>query len=108
MPTSPKQLAYKGFESIESLRRSQGFVGRERAHPHHDPETGGAFGAVCAGWLLRARCTTAKHGRSISIHEHERLLREVRAQARTPEFKQAYPTRSSAASIISWTATNRG
>ena len=49
------------------------------------------FGAVCADCPLRARCTTAKDGRSMSIHEHEALLRAARAQARTPEFKQAYP-----------------
>ncbi|WP_418303234.1 transposase [Mycobacterium intracellulare] len=50
------------------------------------------FGAVCAECPLRSRCTTAKDGRSMSIHPHEQLLRAARAQARTPEFKQAYPT----------------
>ena len=66
------------------------------------------FGAVCADCPLRLRCTTAKDGRSMSIHPHEALLRRARAQARTPEFQQAYPTRSSVERIISWTATNRG
>ena len=36
------------------------------------------------------------------------LLRAARAQARTPEFKQAYPTRSAIERIISWTATQNG
>jgi len=27
----------------------------------------------------------------MTIHPHERLLRAARAQARTPEFKNAYP-----------------
>jgi len=66
------------------------------------------FGAVCAHCPLRARCTTAKDGRSMSIHEHEQLLRAARAQARTPEFKQDYPTRSVVERIIAWTATSRG
>jgi hypothetical protein len=66
------------------------------------------FGALCAGCPLRARCTTAKDGRSMSIHPHEELLRAARAQARTCEFQQAYPTRSIVERIISWTATNRG
>ena len=52
------------------------------------------FGAACAGCPLRERCTTARTGRSMTIHPHEGLLRAARAQARTPEFKRAYPTRS--------------
>ena len=66
------------------------------------------FGAACAGCPLRGRCTTAKDGRSMTIHPHEDLLRAARAQARTPEFKQAYPTRSMVERIISWTATQNG
>src|SRR6266568_228345 len=63
------------------------------------------FGAACAGCPLRGRCTTAKDGRSMTIHPHEGLLRAARAQARTPEFKRAYPTRASIERVISWTAT---
>ena len=44
----------------------------------------------------------------MSIHPHEQLLRAARAQARTPEFQAAYPTRSAVERIVSWTATNRG
>jgi hypothetical protein len=66
------------------------------------------FGAACAGCPLRQRCTTAKDGRSMTIHPHEDLLRAARAQARTPQFKQAYPTRSAIERIISWTATQNG
>jgi hypothetical protein len=66
------------------------------------------FGAACAGCPLRGRCTTAKDGRSMTIHPHEDLLRAARAQARTPEFKQAYPTRSAIERIIAWTATQNG
>jgi Transposase DDE domain/Transposase domain (DUF772) len=66
------------------------------------------FGAACASCPLRPRCTTAKDGRSMTIHPHEDLLRAARAQARTPEFKRAYPTRSAIERIIAWTATCHG
>jgi Transposase DDE domain len=66
------------------------------------------FGAACAACPLRARCTTAKDGRSMTIHPHERLLRAARAQARTQAFKQAYPTRSMIERVIAWTATCNG
>jgi len=66
------------------------------------------FGAVCAACPLRQRCTTAKDGRSMTIHPHEDLLRAARAQACTDDFKKAYPTRSAIERIISWTATCNG
>ncbi|MFV0494509.1 transposase [Mycobacterium sp.] len=66
------------------------------------------FGRLYADCPLRARCTTAADGRSMSIHPHEQLLRAARAQARTPEFKADYPTRSSVERIIAWVATHRG
>ena len=59
------------------------------------------FGAACAGCPLRERCTTARDGRSMTIHPHEELLRAARAQARTDDFKKAYPTRSAIERIIS-------
>jgi IS5 family transposase len=66
------------------------------------------FGAACAGCPLRDRCTAAKDGRTMTIHPHEGLLRAARAQARTSEFRQAYPTRSAVERIIAWTATRSG
>ena len=66
------------------------------------------FGALCSDCPLRARCTTAKDGRSMTIHPQEGLLRAARAQARTPEFRQAYPTRSMIERVIAWTATQNG
>jgi hypothetical protein len=65
-------------------------------------------GAACAACPLRDRCTTAAGGRSMTIHPYDGLLRAARAQARTPEFKQAYPTRSSIERTIAWTATQNG
>lgn len=66
------------------------------------------FGVACATCPLRERCTTAKDGRSMTIHPHDGLLRAARAQARTGEFKKAYPTRSMIERVISWTATQNG
>jgi Transposase DDE domain len=66
------------------------------------------FGALCGDCPLRSKCTTAKDGRSMTIHPHEGLLREARAQGRTEEFRQAYPTRSMVERVISWTATQNG
>ena len=37
------------------------------------------FGIACRGCPLRARCTTAKDGRTLHLHEHEDLLRAARA-----------------------------
>src|SRR5260221_182769 len=66
------------------------------------------FGQLCAGCPLRTRCTTAKDGRSVTIHPHEGLLRAARAQARTDEFTRDYPTRSMIERVIAWTATQNG
>ena len=37
------------------------------------------FGAACRQCPLRERCTTSKTGRSLSLHEHDDLLRAARA-----------------------------
>lgn len=66
------------------------------------------FGAACASCPLRDKCTTAKDGRSMSIHPQDALLRAARAQARTAGFRQAYPTRSAVERVIAWTATQNG
>jgi DDE family transposase/transposase-like protein DUF772 len=38
------------------------------------------FGAGCRGCPLRERCTTAKDGRTITLHPHDQILRAARAQ----------------------------
>jgi len=48
------------------------------------------FGAGCRGCPLRARCTTRKDGRSLTLNEHEQLLRAARRYAETPEFQTVY------------------
>ena len=66
------------------------------------------FGKLCADCPPRDRCTTAKAGRSMTIHEHEDLLRAARAQARTPEFQAAYPTRAGVERTVAHVATQNG
>ena len=48
------------------------------------------FGVLCRDCPLRSRCTTAKDGRSLTLHEHEQLLRDARRQAETAEFHNVY------------------
>jgi Transposase DDE domain len=66
------------------------------------------FGRLCAGCPLRQRCTTARSGRSMSIHPHEGLLRAARAQAKTPRFTRDYPTRSNIERTVAQVATQNG
>ena len=50
-----------------------------------------SFGALCRGCPLRARCTTAKTGRSLVLHEHDDLLRAARAGWTTdPALREDY------------------
>ena len=44
----------------------------------------------------------------MSIHPHDGLLRQARARARTPQFRQAYPTPAMIERIIAWTAVQNG
>jgi hypothetical protein len=48
------------------------------------------FGAACRSCLLRARCTTAKDGRTLHLHEHDGLQREHRQRAKDPQWQADY------------------
>jgi IS5 family transposase len=48
------------------------------------------FGVLCRDCPLRSPCTTSKNGRSLTLHEHEALLRAARRQAETTEFQTIY------------------
>jgi len=48
------------------------------------------FGRRCGPCPLRARCTTAKHGRTINLHPHEAELATARRAAADPAFQAAY------------------
>jgi hypothetical protein len=49
------------------------------------------FGALCRDCPLRARCTTSKTGRSLTLHERDDLLRAARADwAADPDLREDY------------------
>jgi hypothetical protein len=49
------------------------------------------FGALCRDCPLRARCTTAKTGRSMNLHKRDELLRAARADwATDPHLREDY------------------
>jgi IS5 family transposase len=48
------------------------------------------FGSRCRDCPLRARCTTSKRGRKLTLHEHDSVLFAARRQSETPEFQTVY------------------
>jgi hypothetical protein len=49
------------------------------------------FGVACRDCPLRQRCTTARSGRTVHLHEHDSLLRAARADwTAGPELRQDY------------------
>jgi hypothetical protein len=51
------------------------------------------FGAACRDCPLRQRCTTAKSGRTLHLHEHDGLLRAARADWLVgPGLREDYST----------------
>jgi hypothetical protein len=48
------------------------------------------FGGACEGCPLRARCTTAKDGRTVKVHEHDLLQRQHRQRAAEDGFQATY------------------
>jgi hypothetical protein len=51
---------------------------------------GADFGIRCRDCPLRARCTTSKRGRKLTLHEHDSVLFAARRQAETPQFQTVY------------------
>ena len=49
-----------------------------------------SFARRCQACPLRGRCTTARRGRILHIHPHERELRAARRRAVTRSFQQSY------------------
>jgi hypothetical protein len=68
------------------------------------------FGTACRHCPLREKCTTAKDGRTMHLHDHDSLLRAARADwAASPELRQDYMThRPNVERTISQVATWRG
>jgi hypothetical protein len=55
------------------------------------PKRTATFGALCRTCPLRERCTTAKTGRGIVLHQHDALLRQARQNWKTnPTLRQHY------------------
>ena len=48
------------------------------------------FGVACRDCSLRDKCTTAKDGRTVKVHEHETLQRAHRTRAEDDEFQATY------------------
>jgi IS5 family transposase len=66
------------------------------------------FGAACRDCPLAQRCTTAKDGRSLHIHQHDALQRAHRRRAEDPQWQAEYRQhRPMAERTIAW-LTARG
>jgi IS5 family transposase len=48
------------------------------------------FGAGCRGCPFRERCTTSERGRKLTLHPHDRLMREHRQRAKDPAWQEKY------------------
>ena len=68
------------------------------------------FGALCRDCPLRAACTTAKTGRTMTLHERDDLLRAARAEwAADPDLREDYRTyRPNVERTVSQVATQGG
>ena len=66
------------------------------------PSRGAAFERFCRTCPLASRCTTAKRGRKLTIHQHEKLLRAARREAETEQFQQVYRQRPMVERSIAW------
>jgi IS5 family transposase len=67
------------------------------------------FGANCATCALRSLCTTATHGRVLTLHPHHELLAAARVFATTNEFDTTYRRRPMVERSLAWLVrgTNR-
>jgi IS5 family transposase len=54
------------------------------------PSGGVCFEKHCSSCPLARQCTTAKHGRKLTLSEYEPLLRAARNQARDPQWQAEY------------------
>jgi len=68
------------------------------------------FGAACRTCPLRARCTTAKDGRTLRLHPHDAILRAARAAwAAQPALREDYKKyRPNVERVISQVASRGG
>ena len=65
------------------------------------------LGAACRGCPLRARCTTARTGRALILHQHDDLLRAARRDR--PGLREGYSKhRPNVERAVAQVATCRG
>ena len=65
------------------------------------------FGAACAACPLRSGCTTSKSGRTLSLHQHDALLRAARAD--WPGLREDYKAhRPNVERVIAQVTARRG
>jgi hypothetical protein len=65
------------------------------------------FGAACRDCPLRGRCTTAREGRTINLHQHDAVLRAARAE--WPALREDYKKwRPNVERAVAQVATQRG
>ncbi|WP_328522656.1 IS1182 family transposase [Kribbella sp. NBC_00359] len=69
-----------------------------------------AFGVLCRDCPLRTRCTTAKDGRILHLHDRDALLRQARRDwSGRPDLRRDYRTfRPNVERVISQIASQRG
>lgn len=63
---------------------------RVSINPTRDGGGRASFKAHCASCPMRQACTKSRSGRTITIHEHEALLQQARAEQREPGWAERY------------------
>lgn len=63
---------------------------------------------LCASCPLRVQCTKAKHGRTVRLNYHEKLLQQAKRHQKTQEFKEKYSRRSAVERTIAHVTRHGG
>ena len=102
-----RAFAARAYLSVLRVIKHWRACRRRRCPPGRSPRNAVIFGAACRSCPLRQRCTTAKHGRTLHLHEHEGLLRAARAE--WAGLRRDYMTpRPQVGRAIAQMATSRG
>lgn len=110
----PQEFKLSDFEVDLAAKKATCPAGQTAASWSEQRRTDGTvesrfcFGASCAACPLRARCTAAKAGRTISYHEHHAQVEKCRAEIETAEFKAAMKRRAPVEGTISQVARAGG